>query len=332
VTVSEYTPDTELATIHFPGVGMFEDMPAHIYHKTEGLSASGLKLLSLSPKHYRMDKLNPKEPTEAMIKGTATHTLALEPEKIDTILVSGQCVGTTKSGANAGAACRNSGVKLVGGRWYCGVHGRGMTPDDGMGPVIAQADFDEAQAMARAVRADKAARRIIDASKIEASFFWLEDVRFNVDGTTKTVQIPCKARMDMYAGDYPVLGNMIADLKTCQRSARAEFEKDIAERRYDIQAAWYLDGAAKVLGGVSHPWFTFIAVESESTHNVSVYRSHPEMIDFGRMTYQSLLQDFAFCQETNFWPGYHDHQIKECNLPPYFYRNAERESKRVDFK
>ena len=54
-----------------------------------------------------------------------------------------------------------------------------------------------AQAMARAVRSDKAARRIIDAAKMEVSLFWIDTVTIPWDGGTKTVEIPCKARLDM---------------------------------------------------------------------------------------------------------------------------------------
>lgn len=321
-----------MTSIPFPGPGIVENMPAHVYHSIDAVSASALKLLAKSPKHLWLSRQQPVEPTPAMILGTATHTLALEPEKIDTILVSGQCVGVVQSGQNKGAACKNPGVKLCGGRWYCGVHGRGMSTDDGMQQVISQEDFDTAQAMARAVRADRAARPFIDASKIETSFFWVEEVTIPWDGGRKTVEIPCKARMDMYAGEYPVMGNVIADLKTCQCSSRADFERDISDRRYDIQAAFYLDAAAKSMGGVAHPWFVFLAVESAPTHCVGVYRAHPEMIEFGRMTYRSLLEVYAYCQASARWPGYSDHQMLECNLPPWFIRGEERESKRVDFK
>lgn len=328
---------TEHTTMPFPGTCVVEGMSANLYHQIDALSASALKLLSKSPRHLWLSRQQPVEPTPAMILGTATHTLVFEPEKVDTILVAEQCVGTTKSGPNAGASCKNSGIKLVGGRWYCGVHGRGMTTDDGMGAVLSQDDFNSAKAMARAVHAHRVANKIVTSptAKVEVSFFWTESVTVPFPGGSKTIrwggrnveaetlEIPCKLRADHWDGGW------ITDLKTCQCSQREDFQRDIAERGYHIQAAWYLDGIAKATGGVEQKAFRFIAVESAPENCVCVYRASDSLLTFGRETYADLLMVYADCVLRNEWPGYDDYGQRECDVPQYFIKNQEREMKRV---
>ena len=62
---------------------ILENLTNAEYHASEGISASGLKLIGRSPLHYWAAYLDPKrEPrveTPALKLGTAIHTAVLEP-------------------------------------------------------------------------------------------------------------------------------------------------------------------------------------------------------------------------------------------------------------
>lgn len=56
------------------------------YHASEGLSFSGLKLLSKTPRHYYMSKIVKKTETASQRVGTLTHMALLEPERFKKIV------------------------------------------------------------------------------------------------------------------------------------------------------------------------------------------------------------------------------------------------------
>lgn len=321
--------------IPFPGPGVVYDMPAHVYHAIDALSASALKQIVASAKHYRVWRDSPHESTPALIRGTCTHTAALQPDLLEgSVLVAGKC-----ESANG---CKNNGRTLSGGRWYCGAHDKKLIPDPIpmmmdenetlVTPIIKPDDYATALAMARAIRDDRIAMSFIDGANIEASFFWIESITFTHNGKRYSMEVPCKARMDI------VNGFSIADIKTCECSDTKEFQHSIEKYRYDIQAAWYIDGASKAMGGEEFKSFTFLAVETEATHCVGIYQCRipergPEAADgiigWGRKTYQELLQVYVMCQTEGRWPGYHDRAIIECTFSPWFVRGELREFKNL---
>lgn len=61
--------------------GFYEDMPNESYHKSEGVSKSGLDLIDRSPAHYKWPKK--RTSTRNMEVGTAIHAAILEPERFD---------------------------------------------------------------------------------------------------------------------------------------------------------------------------------------------------------------------------------------------------------
>lgn len=69
-------------------IGLHSDVPNEVYQNDEAVSASGIKRLLSSPKDYwALSPLNKgyKQPklTSALAKGTAFHTLLLEPSQFD---------------------------------------------------------------------------------------------------------------------------------------------------------------------------------------------------------------------------------------------------------
>lgn len=81
--------------------GRYSGISNEAYHAAEGISKSGLDHIAQSPLHYQAYKLNRAEPTKAMEIGTAVHTLVLEPEKFDGLIVVGKRVKAEMDAARA---------------------------------------------------------------------------------------------------------------------------------------------------------------------------------------------------------------------------------------
>lgn len=301
-----------------PTPGIYFDIPAREYFAWDACNASALKVMARSAAHYRWQADNPKEATPAMIQGSCTHTAVLEPDKLATrYVVSEDCCATKGSGGQ----CTNAGKIRSGGQWYCGVHGKKVTPDvleadldeDGElieSPVVTADQMAKAQAMAISVQRNRASRDLLEPCRKEVCIVWIDPV----------TKVLCKARLDA----YDPMSLKIPDLKTCEDASEDGFQRAIADHGYHIQAAFYLDAATSVSGEI-HDGFYFIAVEKAAPFVSAVYKCHQELIQLGQHRYRKLLTDYQWCKENNLWPGYHDHQIVPVGVSRWFF---DKESKK----
>lgn len=142
--------------------------------------------------------------------------------------------------------------------------------------------------------------------------------------------------------------DIIGDLKTTEDASPEGFAKSIANWRYDVQHAYYMDGTRLALeqGKCNPPhegkaelsvywtdpvtgvlcrcrpdfWrgypkhFAFIAVEKKPPYAVGVYVLDSEGVEIGRAQYQHDLRVYAECVRTGVWPGYGD-KIQTISLP-----------------
>lgn len=118
---------------------------------------------------------------------------------------------------------------------------------------------------------------------------------------------------------FDVLGEAhIADLKSTRDADPAVFVKDVANFKYHMQAAWYLD-LARSLG---HPalGFAFIAVEKTPPFFVSVIELDEEALDLGRALNAKALATYARCIETDEWPGYTPSGYATVSLPRWAFK------------
>lgn len=144
--------------------------------------------------------------------------------------------------------------------------------------------------------------------------------------------------------------DIIGDLKTTEDASPEGFAKSIANWRYDVQHAYYMDGTRLALeqGKCNPPqegkaelsvywtdpvtgvlcrcrpdfWrgypkhFAFIAVEKKPPYAVGVYVLDSEGVEIGRAQYQHDLRVYAECVRTGVWPGYGD-KIQTISLPAW---------------
>jgi exodeoxyribonuclease VIII len=262
------------------------------YHRHSAVSKSHLDLVARSPLHYWARYVDPNrvesEPTAAMLLGTAVHTHILEPDEWTARYIAGPEAldRRTKAGKEAWAAFEADAA--------------GRT-------VISRNDADLVLAMGRAVRNHPAAAMLLKLpGKAETTHKW-------IDAATG---LQCKCRPDWLTTD----GSLIVDLKTTE-DASPGFRKSIANFRYHVQAAWYLDGVEHATGRRPEQ-FLFVCVEKRAPYACAVYAADAEMIDAGAKQARLDLDTLAVCKAADAWPGYSD-QIEPISLPAWMRPKAD---------
>lgn len=283
-----------------PSVGVHENIPNETYHAWKAASRSHLAMLAegKSPAHLHYQLQHPIEPTEAMILGTATHDAVLEPDTLDQHVVIGLDLPRRKNvdkEAHAAFAVEHAGKIVLKGD-----------------------DYEDIMRMREAVYYHEAARDILslDGNVIEMSGVWVESI------SSENIGLLCKCRPDLLVPEMSAL----VDLKTTIHPASAEsFERTIQARRYDLQAAFYLQGMESVGFDVNN--FVFIAVEKEPPYLVGVYRLDPFVIEEAWEEMRKYIAIVAVCYRTDRWPGWSD-QIEDVALPNWAMRRLESNVKR----
>lgn len=119
-----------------------------------------------------------------------------------------------------------------------------------------------------------------------------------------TTGAACRCRLDYITKD-----NDILDLKTTDDASPAAFARSVRKYRYDVQAAFYLDGV-EYATGIRPEHFYFIAVEKSAPFGVAVYELSEGMIEEARLTYLEDLKTWQTCMERDEWPAYSDEIIE----------------------
>lgn len=257
------------------------------YHRHTAVSKSHLDQVARSPLHYWARYLDPNrvdpEPTPAMAIGSAVHTHVLElPEWDQRYITAPEGIDRrTKAGKEAWAAFEAESTGRI---------------------VLSRADADLVMRMGRAVYGHPAAAFLLQRPGLaEQTYLW----------TDEATGLECKCRPDWMTTD----GQLIVDLKTTEDASPAGFRKSVANFRYHVQAAWYLDGIERATGRRPDQ-FIFICVEKKPPHAVAVYAASAEMVAAGAITAEADLARLALCKEAGDWPGY-SNQIEVIDLPPW---------------
>lgn len=282
-----------------PPVGIFSDVSNEDYHRGVGVSKSDLDKIARSPLHYITEKRNPRPPTPQMFFGSAFHAIVLEPELFAETYVPDPAPGSYSKDAKAARFELEAAGKIV----------IGSKTDDDKG-IWGASDWDKLHRMRDAVLAHPIASVLLDPDQgpVEQSVYW-------IDPETRKL---CKCRPDKWNDAHRVL----VDLKSTMDASYTGFGKACANYRYNVQAAYYLDGwfraSDRPLGGTARA-FVFAAVEKEPPYAVACYRLDAEEIEAGREMYRRDLDLYAQCHAENQWPGY-DESIRVLRMPPWGLR------------
>src|SRR5205823_14867098 len=146
--------------------------------------------------------------------------------------------------------------------------------------------FDIVRAIAGSIRAHPIACRAFAGGDAEVTLTWHDP----------ETGVPCKARPDYLPRD----GSWLVDLKTAT-SANPRTWRDQAYRLgYHARAAWYLDGAAAVLGHTPEEYW-FVIVEKEAPYLVSVISFDEQALEWGRRANRKACERFARFAAANEW-------------------------------
>lgn len=246
------------------------------YDAIQAINQSSLKpLIEYGPADYKYAIEHPEPPTDALRFGQAVHLACYEPARFAI-----ECVEEpkfdrrTKQGkADAEAFEAAAADKLI----------------------ISAEEYALIGAIQAAVMAHPTASKLIATpGSRECAAVWQ-------DAETGLL---CKARMDQLTENRGV----IIDLKTTSDCREFALESANHKYGYDIQAAFYADGVAAIVGG-EPPAVVLIyvdktRVEAVGADAVVVQECDPTTIEYGRLRYRRALEQIAECRKTGVWTGW----------------------------
>ncbi len=253
------------------------------YHQDRNyISASGLKQIAKSPRHYWNRYLNDKykeEPTASMLFGNVVHTLMLEPKEFELrYAVAPDCDKRTKKGQEVYAEFEAKSEGKI---------------------VISEKDKVTATAMIEQAKLNPIITDLLDLSEKEAMH------------TFRILEVDCKMKADA----INIFDGCIIDIKTCTDASPDGFGKACWNENYLLQAAFYLDGYYFATNN-NLKRFIFIAMEKTAPYIVKPYYLTPEQIELGRQQYLAALQTYKNCKAADKWHAYGD-EIQPLTLPSW---------------
>lgn len=266
-------------------LGLFSDIKEDDYHASQGISKHGLDLINQSPMHYKQYK---NAETNALIYGGAFHCMVLEPDLFhDKYIVNTDYKDFRTKAAKA---------------WRDEKREQGQR-------VISLSDYDHMMRMHDAIREHPTASIMLDpdSGKAEQSAYWIDNDK-NIWRHEDPTNRLCRCRPDFINEAH----NLVVDLKTTQCAGASKFGRDIVNYRYDVQAAFYMDGLRQC--GLRVVDFKFVAIEKTPPYGIGVYDIEVSDRQTARLKYQRDLLRYHDCMTTGEWPGYPT-EIRTLELP-----------------
>lgn len=304
------------------------------YHAGPGISKSKLDAIAVSPLNYWDKYINPdREPEDlkhCFAVGDGTHKLVLEPgtfeqtyavgfdrtafpDALDTVDALKQALmaeNLMTSGAKPELARR-----LVEEAGYPRERILMFLKQDHdsrmLGKIdIPARDYKAMLGMLSAVHRHPWAGGLLSGAMVEQSFFW-----------TDPAGVLRKCRTDAISHN----GEWVVDLKTTDDVSLAGFGRTIANRRYHVQAAFYLDILLALYGRDAPRGFAFVAAQKTRPHDVAVHwmMRDDDIVEAGRRLYQRDLARISECLETGYWPGADNGDLLQAQLPYWATRDQE---------
>lgn len=264
-------------------VGIFDDVPAEVYHRKQlGVATShALGAILRSPAHYRAWLTEPERETKALNFGRAAHAALLEPEVFRRTYVVqpdfGDCRANEKTGTTKEQGKANKVAKEA---WEAANKGRTWVTAEDMRTI---------EGMAEALTKHDDARDLIEAwGRSEVTAQW----------ECPTSGLKCKMRMDLWVQQASV----VVDFKTTEDARERAFARAARDYGYRRQAAHYLSGLAAL--GYTEATFSFIVQEKSPPFAVEVYELDEEVLAAAVSEVDEAKRIMANCIRTGEWPSY----------------------------
>lgn len=266
-----YPDEDGVLTAH--PVGLVEQTN-EAYHAGPGISKSHLDAIaSGSPRHYWHRYINPdrepRQPTSAMIMGSAVHAAILEPDLFPSeVIESPGFDRRTKNGKAEYEAFQQANKGRI---------------------VLDPEDYATCLAMRDAVHRHPVAAGLLQGGKAEQSFYAIDPDSGEL----------IKCRTD-YMHDS---GAMIVDLKTTEDASPGGFGKSAANFRYPVQTAWYNRVLDCAFGEHPENW-VFLAVEKQPPYAIGIYFMEPDVVARASIAAQRDFESIVKHRRSGEWPDY----------------------------
>lgn len=263
-----------------PDVGVHRNTHESVYRSWDAINQSLLKVvLEQSPKHAQHERRFPSPPGPAMKLGSAVHAFLIEPEKFDErVAIEPELDARTKVGKALRAEFERASAGKI---------------------IITPAQREKVDRIAEAILATGTGRDLVGwKTECETALVWDETVRL---GDAPPVTVRCKGRIDWFV---PGLGGV--DLKTTGGIADGEeFLREVFNRKYFFQDAFYERGWQRLHGGQREDW-TIIAAETEPPYGVAFHTLHGDWLSMGNTLIEEAIRKWGRCQASGRWTGYPD--------------------------
>lgn len=287
--------------------GIYPDLSNDNYHKSPGISASGISLILDCPRKYWWNYLSgeaERKDTPNMKLGRLVHTLVLEPETFTDLYYRAR---PDQLKREIEAKYPNLTKKEIDGMWaqeklerelYVAQHADKELIDDDL--------LKQATAMADSIKSQPLFQKMMSKGDhhIEHSLMWEDD---------ETGAL-FRSRPDYYNAFC------IIDIKTTKDASPEAFSRSVYQYGYHRQGAMAIDGLNKLAGGGHPNWdsvVTFV-VESDAPYISAPYLLSENAIQRGREEYKKGGLIYKDCLANATWNGYSE-QIVELDLPQWAY-------------
>lgn len=267
--------------------GIYQNLNNEEYHADKNsISRSALMDFKESPRRYWANHLNPdrpqKEPTDAMILGSAFHTAMLEP-----LLFREKYVYEPEKIL----------LKTHGREAYDYYKQRMAALESESRIILSLSQQETLRGMERALNDRSAAIDLIEGGIYEQSYFWKDP----------ETGLMLKARPDI------LHQQIIVDLKTCADASPKAFQRAMVAGGYHYQGAMIQD-AVQALEGRFIETVINICIETKYPYSIGIYIIDPEALDFARKDYKDLLVALKDAKISNTWS---DYEIQTIGLPTW---------------
>ena len=262
-----------------PGPGIYDGVSFDTYCKWDAVNFSRLKLMSISPAHYRYGY---KGSTKALQFGRLAHSGVLESASVP--LLYAVMPAYELDADNQDAKGKSSTSKAT--TYYKERKAEFEHANLGR-EIVAASTYQDMVDLLKAIEANPRAVEYLNSpGRVEVSMLW----------TDPDTGLLCKARADKVAA-----GGM-TDLKTTQDASN--FTKAIMDYSYHRQAAHYTDGW-RILSGEDIP-FRIVAVSKTNPIAVRSAPIHEDAIRTGQSQNRIDLDRVAECKASGDWPNLSD--------------------------
>lgn len=270
--------------------GIIPGLDIEEYHAMEPISKSGLDSIDLSPfifysRHRDPNRPKPREKS-GQLEGSLAHCAVLEPKEFEKRYIVGKALNRNTKEWKEFVAAHPERTAIQ--------------PDQ----------YEAACRQALSMRALPDVGGLLASGEAEVSAFWIDE----------ETGAECRCRPDWVhpVGEDAVI---LFDLKTFSSASPSEFRRQVARKRYEVQAAFYSDGYAKA-SGKRVLGFIFGAVETEWPFAANAFMLDDDSLESGRQKYRANLSTYAYCMKTDKWPGYST-GIDVIRLPSWALINEE---------